>query len=282
MGCNTTWYGLCTEIGLSFQGNLIWNFDLLHHLRVPFFLDLGSCFFHDFLLLNRSDHLPLFLFKLFALLDTLDFAFFDLLDDDWGTTALSFSSELLTLILCLESLQALDFHHDIEAFLFCEPFLLQLLVFFELFVSDGHDFGVEGHLIHKLYIVVFLIHRGLGSGEQSFGALILFNLDLSGRQFLRPSCVHWLHLLLSGFGKLLLLSFLFLCDLVLLLQLLGADDYSALSDASDLSLTHDSTSTGPALTAFRLNITPQLSKLIVTNNRTVSGRWLCCRCYQKK
>ena len=140
--------------------------------------------------------------------DSLNFALFDLLDDDGGTTALGLSSETLTLVLGLEGLQALDFHHKIESLLFSEPLSLQLLVFFELFVPDGHDFGVQGHLIHMFHIVMFLIKCCLGVGKQSFSALILLYFDLCQRQFASPSSIHLLHLLLARFGQLLLLSLL--------------------------------------------------------------------------
>ena len=253
----------------------------MHHLGVSLFLNFGSGSVCNFLLLDGTHHLPLFLFELFALLDTLNFPLFDLLDDDRSTTALGLSSELFTLILCLEGLQALDFHHDIETFLFSEPFTLQLLVFFELFVPDGHDFGVKGHLIHKFHVIMFLIHRCLGSGEQSFSALILLDFDLSERQFACSSLILFLHPLLAGFGELLLLLLLFLSNFVILLDLIGTNNHSALFDASDVSCGQDSSSAGPTFATFRLNITSQLSELIVTNICTVLVRRLCCRCYQK-
>ena len=94
--------------------------------------------------------------------DSLNFALFDLLDDDGGTTALGLSSELFTLILCLEGLQALNFHHDVQAFLLGNPLRLQLFVLFELLVSNRNDIGIEYHLVHVLDIIKLFIKLGLG------------------------------------------------------------------------------------------------------------------------
>ena len=65
----------------------------------------------------------------------------------------------------LESLKSLDFHHEIEAFLFFDPLLFESFVLFKLLVSNCNDFRVEYHLVHVLDIIVLLIKLLLGLGE---------------------------------------------------------------------------------------------------------------------
>jgi len=66
-----------------------------------------------------------------------------------------------TFFFNFEHLESLNFHHEVEFLLFFNPLLLETLVFLELFISDGYDFGVEHHLVHVLYIVQVFIHAFL-------------------------------------------------------------------------------------------------------------------------
>lgn len=90
-------------------------------------------------LLSLSLHrLTLHLHKL-ALLDALDLAFFDLVDDDQSSRALSFLTLADRYLFFLESSQTFNLHHQVKFLLLVNPLLLEAFVFIELLVADGHD-----------------------------------------------------------------------------------------------------------------------------------------------
>lgn len=142
---------------LAVEGNLVGNFDLLKHLSVSVLLGLSGSSVLDLLLLNGPHHLLLLTLKLFSLLDANNLTLLNLLNDYGSTTSLSLDSQTLALILSLQCLQTLDFHHEIKAFLLIDPVGFEVLVLLKLLVTDGDNLGVEGHLIHVLDIVMFFI-----------------------------------------------------------------------------------------------------------------------------
>ena len=209
---------------LSIEGNFVGDFDFLKHLSVSFPLGLLHSHVLLLLLLYRLHHLRLLTLQLLALLDALHFTLLDLLNDNGGTAALSLDSQAFSLVLGLQRLQTLNLHHNVQAFLLSDPFGLQLLVFLELLVPHSHDFGIQSHLVHVLHVVVLLVQLRLRLREETFGPLVLLDLDLCRRQLGAPIAVHLDHLLLTGLGSGLLLRLLLLHDLLLLLLLLLALD----------------------------------------------------------
>lgn len=76
---------------LTIQRNFVGYFNFPEHLLVTGFLCLGYLLISGFLQLNSSHHLSLLALKLLSLLNTHHLTFFDLLNDNSGTTALGFN-----------------------------------------------------------------------------------------------------------------------------------------------------------------------------------------------
>ena len=218
----------------SIEGNFIGDFDLREHFSVSLFLGLLNSEVLILLNFDRSHHLLLLALELLTLLDALHLTVLDLLNDNGCATALGLNSQTLPLILSLEGLQALDFHHDVQAFLLGDPLRLQMFVLFELLVPHSDDLGIQCHLVHVLHVVVLLIELGLGLGEETFGPLVLLDLNLSGWQLGASVAVHLYHLLFTGLGSGLLLGLLLFHDLLLLLLLLVGLDLRSLPHTSDV------------------------------------------------
>ena len=144
-------------------------------------LGLSSLAFGLLLSLNVLEHLRLLALELLSLADSLVFTLLNLLNDHGSATLLCLCSQLLALVLGLQSLETLDLHHQVNALLLSEPLLLQLLVFLELFVTNGHDLGVQSHLVHVLDVVVFLIELLLGLSEETLSSLVGLDFDLGRR-----------------------------------------------------------------------------------------------------
>ena len=69
-----------------------------------------------------------------------------------GVLPLSFQ-----MFLVLQVFEPLDLHHQVQSPLFVSVLGFQAFLLIELSVSDGHSLGVEAHLVHVLYIVLFFI-----------------------------------------------------------------------------------------------------------------------------
>jgi hypothetical protein len=131
-------------------------------------------------LISLSKHLLHFPFTHFLLLDALELSFFNLVDNNQRSLFLSLLTLYLALFLELERLQSLDFHHEIEAFLFFDPLLLESFGLIELSVTDCDDLRVQHHLVHVLNIIVVLVEHLLGLGEEAVCLFLVDNLLLSG------------------------------------------------------------------------------------------------------
>lgn len=83
------------------QRDFVGDFDFLKHLSVSLLLELRGGSFLLLLNLNRAYHLLLLAFQLFTLAQPNLLSFLDLIDDDGGTSSLSFDSKLLALIFGL-------------------------------------------------------------------------------------------------------------------------------------------------------------------------------------
>ena len=201
------------------------------------------------------------------------FALLNLLNNNCSATTLGLKSKLFTLILCLKSFETLDLHHKVQTLLLSDPFSLQLLVLLKLLVTHSDDLGVEGHLIHVLDVVVLLIKLGLGLGEQGFGALVLLNLDLRGRQLLGTVAVHALHLGLASLGSCLLLGLLLLSNAFRLLRVRLCNHLGSLPHASNIGSSENSSLTGGILFLF-IQIISHGAELIRAHNRHVRVCWL--------
>lgn len=115
------------------------------------------------------------------LLDAVKLSLFDLVNNDKRPLLLSLLSQNLAFFLQLEGLESLNLHHEVQAFLLVDPLAFKPLRLFKLTVADGHDLGIEHHLVHVLNVIVILVHHLLGFGEETFCLLAVNYLLLSGR-----------------------------------------------------------------------------------------------------
>lgn len=107
------------------------------------------------------------------------------------------------LLLHLEGLQALDFHHEVESLLLIDPVLLKSFLLLLLPVTDSDYFGVEHHLVHVFDIVVLFVEHLLGLGQQGVVLVRLSLLVFSLGNFGLTSLVHLKH---AGFASLSLVT----------------------------------------------------------------------------
>lgn len=77
---------------LAIEGNFVGYLNLLNHLLVACSLGLLGSNVLRLLLLNGPNHLLLLTLELLSFLDSLDFSFLDLLDDNGCTAALGLNS----------------------------------------------------------------------------------------------------------------------------------------------------------------------------------------------
>ena len=123
-----------------FLGGNVDNFGLLVHNSDPGLLGCNDLSIFLTNLLNIGKQLSLLsLSHLFLFLSLLS-ARSDLVNDDLGTSFPGLSGCLHAFMLSLDGLQPLDLHHHVESLLLIEPVLLQLLVLFDLALSDSEDF----------------------------------------------------------------------------------------------------------------------------------------------
>jgi len=124
-------------------------------------------------LFNIGQKVHLFLISDFLFSHSFDGSLLDLINDDLSALLSGLMLSNLSFFLLLENLESLDFHHEIKLFLLFNPFLLKSLIFFELFVTDGNDLGVQNHLVHVLDIVHIIIECLLRFGKESVSLVLL-------------------------------------------------------------------------------------------------------------
>ena len=179
------------------------------------------------LLLRRLEllqHLHALLLPVFVLPDALQLSFFDLFDDDLRTLSLGLLSLLFALLLDLEVLETLDFHHEVELLFLLTVLRLENLLLLELFVTDRDALGVQKHRVHLLHVILFFVERIFSLASDVLLLLARLFCELV-RHLVLAVAVHLYHLLLASLccGELLLLLLLhelFVLDLLLL----GSDD----------------------------------------------------------
>mmetsp|Transcript_3143 Transcript_3143/g.7424 ORF Transcript_3143/g.7424 Transcript_3143/m.7424 type:complete len:362 (-) Transcript_3143:353-1438(-) len=198
---------------------------LVHLLHKPLRCQLLLLLLLDLLRLQRLDLLqhegPL-LVAVLLLLHALSLAVLDLLNDDLGPSPLALQTLLLTHLVHLQSLEPLDLHHGIQVPLLFLSLTLHHALLLDLGVADGHDLGVEHHLIHVFHIIHVFIQHLLGPLEDAAlrSTRILGILVLDGVPF--ALLLHLPDLLLAGDGlRLALRQGLLLALLLLDLLLLG-------------------------------------------------------------
>jgi hypothetical protein len=168
-------------------------------------------------------------------------ALLDLVDDLESAGLGSDLALVLAGSLGLKVLEPLDFHHEVEAFLFVDPFLFELFVFLELLIADRYNFGVEHHSVHLLYVVLALINLGLGLGEKSLLLSLVGGVkDGCGNAF-GAGAVKLLHTLLALVGLESLLFLLFAGERVLGNRFLLGHDLSAGANGLQVRPADDST-----------------------------------------
>jgi len=146
---------------LLLEGNLVGSLDFGNHFQITNALLLGCFDLSKPHGLNLASHLFLFFSKKFTLADTFLLTFLNLINNDKCALALLVLANNLALFSHFETLQALDLHQQVKLLLFFDPLTFELLVFLQLFVTDGYNLGVQNHLVHVLYIVKFFIQLSL-------------------------------------------------------------------------------------------------------------------------
>lgn len=212
---------------------------LLHEKVDAVLLGLGGSLIFLSHFLNVGKELHSLLVSNLLLLETDLSALLDLIDDDLSTFLASLSLTDLTLLLFLEDLKTLNFHHEVELLLLFKIFVLKALVLLQLLITNGNDLRVEDHLVHVLHIVKVVIHFLLSAGQQSLILLGLHLRELTGSLSLGTSSIELLHLCLAGLrlgesSRLLLLEKLLLLD-----QLVLSLDSCCVSDTVKVILTED-------------------------------------------
>ena len=157
-----------------------------------------------------------------------------------------------------------------------------MLVFFELLVTHSNDFGVEGHLIHVLHIVMLFIELSLSLGKETLSPLIRFNLNLSRWKLRAPGTVRLHHLLFTSLGSCLLLGLLLLADLLLVLDLHVRLDLCGGLHSCDVSCGNNGSGASCTFTSL-LNVSSHGSEIVIVNKSNVSiGRLGSRGCEESK
>jgi hypothetical protein len=146
---------------LDVDGFLVSDFNFSHKdcSLLEFLLLLSSLFFLEILnlLLNEL----FFAFLNFSVGNPLHFSFFDLVDDDEGALSLGVLPLDFSLLLVFQTLESLNFHHQVQTLLLSTVLLLKALLLFQLPISDGHTLSVNHHLVHVFHIVLLLVQLSL-------------------------------------------------------------------------------------------------------------------------
>jgi hypothetical protein len=169
------------------------------------------------------------------------FALLNLVDDLERASLGSDLALVLAVGLSLQVLESLDFHHEIEAFLFFNPFLFELLVFFKLLITDCNNFGVEHHRIHLLHVVFALINLSLRLRQKCLVFGLVFRIKGGCGNSIGAGAVQLLHTLLALVGLKSLLLFLFGTESMLSNSLLFRHYLSAGANSIKVLLADDST-----------------------------------------
>lgn len=188
---------LLLALVLDVDGTLVGIFDFAHHLKGADLLGSNDLMLFLLELLGLTDHLLHLALTHLLLLDALELSLLDLVNDYEGPLLLSGLALDLTLLLQLEGLESFDLHHEVESFLLFDPLALEALGLIELLVSDGHDLGVQHHLVHVLHIVVVLVEHLLGLGQEAVSLFLIDGLLLSGWHLVSTFLVKVKHSLLS-------------------------------------------------------------------------------------
>ena len=172
---------------------------LLHQDVDP--LSFGLSLLSIFLLhsLDVAKKLQPLLISDFLLLHSHNGSILNLIDNNLSSFISGLLLSLFSMLFFLEDLKSFDLHHEVEFFLFFDPLVLETLVFLQLLVSDGHNLGVENHLIHGLHIVEVVVKLFLSFRKQSFSLVLLSLLEFV---WLNLSCSLGIHCLHLGFTEL--------------------------------------------------------------------------------
>ena len=175
----------------------------------------------------------------FLLLHSLKSSIFDLVNDDLSSLLSGSLLSRFSLLFFLEDLESLDFHHEVEFLLLFDPLLLKSFILLQLLVSDGHDLGVEDHLVHVFDIVEVLIKLLLSLGKESLCLLSLIDLPVGRLNFGGSLGIHFEHFGLSCLRLCHSGLFLFLKKLLFLDSLLLGFDGGSLSNSVHIGLRDD-------------------------------------------
>lgn len=109
--------------------------------------------------LSSSEQGLCFPLLLFLLFEPFYFSVLDLLNDNLVSSNDFLLLALLFLLVVLDLLQPLHFHHQVFLLFMNLVVLPDFLLFVELSVSDGHRFSVCNHFVHFLYVFQLLLRE---------------------------------------------------------------------------------------------------------------------------
>lgn len=134
--------------------------------------------FFLFKLLDGLDNNLAFFLALFFVAQLDQLSVFNLFDNDGVPLALLLFFRALELLILLYLLEPLDFHHQVFTLLLFLLVFMDVLLFFELLVADGHTLGIHDHLIEVLDIIFIIIADFLGTLHQAVfdNSLLLLSL----------------------------------------------------------------------------------------------------------
>jgi hypothetical protein len=117
-----------------------------------------------------------------------------------------------SLLRSLNSLQSIDFNHEVLLFLFFDIVLVDLLLLSKLLVSDCYDFGIHNHFIHIFNVVSVFITEVSGFLEDFLLVFALLLFLLGCRDVLLLCFSNSKHSLLLGNSSGKLFLFLLFVD----------------------------------------------------------------------
>jgi len=129
-----------SQLGLLGKGNFVGSLNLSDQAEVLGTLVVSGLDLSLTLSFDLASHLLLLLDELLTLLNTLNLALLNLVNNDKSTLAACLTTDGLTLLGNLKALESLNLHKEVKLALLFKPLLLELLVLVQLLVTDRYNF----------------------------------------------------------------------------------------------------------------------------------------------
>ena len=134
-----------TSFGFNLDGLFVGSFNFLKKLFDIIGFSLFLTEFLSFLLLDISEELLFLFVKNVLVTETFLFSLLDLVNDLKSTSPSSDFALSFTILLCLQVLEPLNFHHGVKTRLLLRPLFLEPFVFVKLLITDSDNLAVQHH-----------------------------------------------------------------------------------------------------------------------------------------